>query len=122
MRPQDWDSRIQSLLEVVEVIQMPHEITKTGRFENLLERFLEDQGEAEHIDEIEMGKALFEEKEYEEKEGKVKRDTAYFKSEWLQKFLKKNDFKDFTSTQMLAHIRSKLNGGDARRKIKGKTA
>ena len=69
-----------------------------------------------------MGKALFEEREYEEKKGKVKRDTAYFKSDWLQKFLKKNDFKDFTTTQMLAHIRSKLNGGDGRRKIKGKTA
>jgi hypothetical protein len=122
MRPADWDSRLQALLDSVEVIQMPHEITKTGRFESLLERFLEDQGIAEHIDEIDMGKALFEEKEYEEKEGKVKRETAYFKSEWLQKFLKKNDFKDFSTTQMLAHIRSKLNGGDGRRKIKGKTA
>ena len=39
-----------------------------------------------------MGKSLFEQKEYEEKEGKIKRETAYFKSEWLQKFLKrKND-------------------------------
>ena len=122
MRPNDWDSRLQALLDSVEVIQMPHEITKTGRFESLLERFLEDQGIAEHIDEIDMGKALFEEREYEEKEGKVNRETAYFKSDWLQKFLKKNDFKDFSTTQMLAHIRSKLNGGDGRRKIKGKTA
>ena len=32
-----------------------------------------------------------------------------------------NDFKEFNSTEMLAHIRSKLNGGDGRRKIKGKT-
>ena len=69
-----------------------------------------------------MGKALFEEREYEEKKGKLNRDTAYFKSEWLQKFLKRNDFKDFTATEMLAHIRSKLNGGDVRKKIKGKTA
>ena len=28
MRPNDWDTRLQTLLEVVEVIQMPHEITK----------------------------------------------------------------------------------------------
>ena len=55
MRPNDWDSRLQALLDSVEVIQMPHEITKTGRFESLLERFLEDQGIAEHIDEIDMG-------------------------------------------------------------------
>ena len=79
VRPNDWDSRIQMLMETVVVIQMPHEITKTGVFETLLERFLEDQGEAENIDEIDMGKAFFEEKEYEEKEGKVKKDTAYFK-------------------------------------------
>jgi hypothetical protein len=122
MRPNDWDSRIQMLMETVVVIQMPHEITKTGVFETLLERFLEDQGEAENIDEIDMGKAFFEEKEYEEKEGKVKKDTAYFKSEWLQKFLKRNDFKDFSRTEMTAHIRNKLGGGDVRRKIKGKTA
>ena len=130
MRPNDWDNRLQVLLDNVEVIQMPHEITKTGRFESLLERFLEDQGEAEHVDEIEIGKALFEERKYvekikdngTEKEVEVNRMTAYFKSDWLQKFLKKNDFKDFNSTEMLAHIRSKLNGGDGRRKIKGKTA
>ena len=78
MRPNDWDSRIQTLLEVVEVIQMPHEITKTGRFESLLERFLEDQGEAEHIDEIEIGKALFEENEYVET----------VKEQWVEKEVK----------------------------------
>ena len=122
MRPNDWDNRIQGLLQLVEVIQMPTEITKTGRFENLLAHFLEDQGEAEHIDEIDMGKALFEEKEYEDKKGKSQKMTAYFKSEWLQKFLKKNDFKEFNTTEMTAHIRNKLGGGDIRRKVKGKTA
>ena len=130
MRPNDWDSRLQSLLDNVEVIQMPHEITKTGRFESLLERFLEDQGEAEHVDEIDMGKALFEQRDYTDKikdekgerEITVKKMTAYFKSEWLQKFLKRNDFKDFSTTEMAAHIRNKLGGGDTRRKVKGKTA
>jgi hypothetical protein len=116
MRPNDWDSRLQSLLDNVEVIQMPHEITKTGRFESLLERFLEDQGEAEHADEIDMGKALFEQRDYTDKikddkgerEITVKKMTAYFK--------------DFSTTEMAAHIRNKLGGGDTRRKIKGKTA
>ena len=61
---------------------MPHEITKTGRFESLLERFLEDQGEAEHIDEIEMGKALFEEKEVCRKDqGQRKRKTSRSKQD-----------------------------------------
>ena len=130
MRPNDWDSRLQLLLQSVVVVQMPHEITKTGRFENLLERFLEDQGEADNVNEINIGKALFENKTYEEKvkeDGRerkveVEKMTAHFKSEWLQKFLKKNDFKELNSTEMMAHIRNKLGGGDYRRKIEGKTS
>ena len=54
------------------------------------------------------------------KRSKVKKMTAFFKSDWLQKFLKKNDFKDFSTTEMTAHIRNKLGGGDTRRKVKKK--
>jgi len=131
LRPNDWDNRLRALLKTAQIFIMPHEVTRAGRFEILLERFLEDQGEADHIDEIEIGKALFEEKAYFEKindesnratEVEVKRMTAFFKSEELQKFLKKNDFKNFTPTEILAHIRGKLKGGDARRRVKGKPA
>ena len=45
---------------------MPHEIRKEGRFEALLERFLEDQGEAMSEHEVDIGKALFKDKEYKE--------------------------------------------------------
>jgi len=125
-----WTRKLQQLMKNVVIIEMPHEITRAGRFETLLEQFLEDQGEAEHVDEIDMGKALFEEREYidkindekGEREVNVKRMTAFFKSDKLQKFLKKHDFKNFTSTEMAAHIRNRLGGGDTRRKIKGKTA
>ena len=74
---------------------------------------------------------MFEEKTYfekikdesgREKEVEVKRMTAFFKSEELQKFLKKHDFKNFTPTEILAHLRGKLKGGDGRRRIKGKPA
>ena len=130
MRPNDWDSRLQALLQEVVVVQMPHEISKTGRFESLLEQFLEDQGEAEHIDELKIGKALFEEREYTEsvkddsgeREIKVMKMTAYFKMNKLQTFLEKHRFKDFTTTEMNAHIRNKLGGGDTRRKLENKTA
>jgi hypothetical protein len=125
-----WRRKLQQLMKNVVIIEMAHEITKAGRFETLLEQFLEDQGEAEHIDEIDMGKALFEEREYidkikdenGEREVSVKKMTAYFKSDKLQKFLKKHDFKNYSPTQMAAHIRNKLGGGDIRRKVKGKTA
>ena len=40
------------VVKEVEVIKLPYEISKTGKFERLLEKFLEDQGEAENIDEI----------------------------------------------------------------------
>ena len=36
-----------------------------------------------------------------EKEVEVSKMTAYFKSDKLQKFLKKNDFKDFSSTEII---------------------
>ena len=120
-----WTRKLQALLKDVHVIEMPHEIKKTGRFENLLEQFLEDQGQAEDISELKIGKALFEEREYidkvkdekGEREVTVKKMTAYFKSDKLQKFLEKHRFKDFSSTEMMAHIRDKLGGGDTRRKI-----
>ena len=124
-----WTRKLQALLKDVHVIEMPHEITKTGRFETLLEQFLEDQGQAEDISELKIGKALFEEKEYTDKvkdengerEVTIKKMTAFFKSDKLQKFLEKHRFKDFSTTEMTAHIRNKLGGGDIRRKIDKKT-
>ena len=39
----------------------------------------------------------------------------------LQKFLDKKRFKDLNPTEMNAHIRDTLGGGDTRMKISGKT-
>ena len=69
---------------------------------------------------------MFEEKEYIEKTDngkadKVKKMTAFFKMDSLEKFLEKNRFKDFTTQEMTAHIRDKLGGGDTRRKVLNKT-
>ena len=57
MNGRDWDARIQALLALVEVIEMPEEVTKVGRFDNYLESFMNDQGEAMTIDEILIDKA-----------------------------------------------------------------
>ena len=108
MRPNAWTTRLQQLLRDIEVIEAPKEIRKEGRFKSLLEQFLDDQGAAEHIDEINMGKAWFD-------EGK-----AYFKTEAIQTFLEKKRFKDFTSTQIHATIRQ-MGGGHAYRKVQGTT-
>jgi hypothetical protein len=108
MRPNVWTTRLQQLLRDIEVIEMPKEIRKEGRFESLLEQFLDDQGAALDIDEINMGKAWFDE------------GRAYFKTDALQTFLEKKRFKDYTTTQMTAIIRE-LGGGHARKKVQGKT-
>jgi len=108
MRPNAWTTRLQQLLRDIEVIEAPKEIRKEGRFKSLLEQFLDDQGAAEHIDEINMGKAWFSE------------GNAYFKTEAIQTFLEKKRFKDFTSTQIHATIRQ-MGGGHAYRKVQGTT-
>ena len=108
MRPNDWTTRLQQLLRDIEIIEMPKEIRKEGRFASLLEQFLDDQGAAMDIDEILIGKAWFD-------NGK-----AYFKTESLQNFLEKKRFKEFSPTQITAVIRD-LGGGHARRKVKNKT-
>ena len=109
MRPNAWTTRLQQLLRDIEVIEAPKEIRKEGRFKSLLEQFLDDQGAAEHIDEINMGKAWFSE------------GNAYFKTEAIQTFLEKKRFKDFTSTQIHATIRQ-MGGGHAHKKVQGTTA
>tara|TARA_R100001594_G_scaffold7561_3_gene20354 strand:+ start:296 stop:1810 length:1515 start_codon:yes stop_codon:yes gene_type:complete len=108
MRPNSWTTRLQQLLRDVEIIEMPKEIRKEGRFKTLLEQFLDDQGAAMDIDEILIGKAWFD-------EGK-----AYFKTEALQDFLEKKRFKDFSPTQIAAVLKN-LGGGHARKKVKNKT-
>jgi hypothetical protein len=108
MNGADWTRRLQQLLNDVEVIEMPKEIRKEGRFDTLLESFLDDQGAAMDIDEIFIGKAWFE------------NDNAYFRMDSLQDFLEKKRFKDFSTTQMSARIRE-LGGGDTRKKVKHKT-
>ena len=108
MRARDWESMQQSLIENATVSVMPKEIRKEGRFETLLKQFLDDQGAAMVIEEVNMGKAFFE-------DGK-----AFFKMEALQTFLDKKRFKDFSTTQMTAAIRQ-MDGGDARLPVDGKT-
>ncbi len=99
MAARDWDARIQALLAMVEVIEMPEEVTKVGRFDNYMESFLSDQGEAMTIDEILIDKAWSPEDE----------EVTYFKLSSLENYLTKKRFTNFSSTQMCARIRE-LNG------------
>ena len=50
MNNRDWTVRVQSLLENVEVIEMPEEVTREGRFSDLLDSFMNEQAEGLNID------------------------------------------------------------------------
>ena len=108
MSSRNWDDLKRSLQQNVTTHIMPKEIRKEGRFETLLKQFLDDQGAAMVIEEVNMGKAFFE------------KGKAFFKMEALQTFLDKKRFKDFSTTQMTAAIRQ-MNGGDVRRPVDGTT-
>jgi hypothetical protein len=109
MSARDWDVRIQSLLAEVDIIDMPEEVTKIGRFDNHLEAFLADQGEAMTIDEILIDKAWTPQDE----------EVTYFKLSSLEKYLTKQRFSNFSSTQVCARIRE-LDGDSTKKKIRGK--
>ena len=108
MNNRDWTVRVQSLLENVEVIEMPEEVTREGRFSDLLDSFMNEQAEGLNIDEILIGKPFTED------------NKTYFKMSALEEYLRKKKFNDFTTTQMAARIRQ-LGGGDTRKKVRGKT-
>ena len=110
MSARDWDARLQSLLSEVIIFDMPEEVTKIGRFDNHLEDFLADQGEAMTIDEILIDKAWTPQDE----------EVTYFRLSSLEKYLTKKRFNDFSSTQMCARVRE-LDGDSTKKKIRGKT-
>jgi hypothetical protein len=97
------------MLALVEVIEMPEEVTKVGRFDNYLESFMNDQGEAMTIDEILIDKAWSPEDE----------EVTYFRLSSLENYLNKKRFSNFSSTQMCARIRE-LGGDSTKKKIRGK--
>jgi hypothetical protein len=101
----DWIAKIQGLLATAETIEMPHEIRKVGQFDNHLESFILEQGEAEQIDEVLIGKAF------------KKDDKIFFILKKLQDYLNRKRFTGFTDTQMGARIRD-LGGDSTKQRIR----
>ena len=71
---------------------MGEDVTLHGRFDQHLFSFVNDQGRAEHVDELNYGKA-FEEDNY-----------VYFKMEFLISYLEKQRFKGFEATRIAARL------------------
>ena len=116
MPQKKWIRLLNELLSKVQVIEMPREITKAGRFDSLLNSFLDETPTADSREQIKLGNVLYEK---DEKTGVTK---AYFKMEFLINFLEeKKKFKGMTTTEMAAHIRLKRRGGGHRLSINNKT-
>tara|TARA_R100000231_G_scaffold42877_1_gene37431 strand:+ start:3873 stop:5393 length:1521 start_codon:yes stop_codon:yes gene_type:complete len=104
---QEWKRKIQELADNVEVIEMGEDVTMHGRFDEHLFAFVNDQGRAENIDEINYGKAF-------EEEGNI-----YFKMEFVITYLEKQKFKGFNPTRVAARL-SQLGGKPIRRTVEKK--
>ena len=100
MSKKDYEARIRELLEQCEIIKMPKEVTKEGRFYSHLEDFLYNQAIADDIEDV-LNHCVW------KSEGKM-----YFQLSSLERYLRKIQFKDFSTTQMGSMIRDK--GGDSK--------
>tara|TARA_Y100001954_G_scaffold203811_1_gene224747 strand:- start:55 stop:672 length:618 start_codon:yes stop_codon:yes gene_type:complete len=107
LNPRDWTTKLQQLLADVKIIEMPIEITATGRFYELLEEFITDQGDAQDWEGLRLGQALH------------KNDKIYFRFEALVEFLTKKQFKTFNPTQIVTSIRG-LSGDSGSVRLNGK--
>lgn len=96
-----WQGVVQQLLAGVEVIEVSQEVSIEGQFHELLEAFCTDRAQARHKDELLLGKPWTDEK------------RTFFRLKDLQNFLGRNNFKEYTRTQITARI-IKMNSGDAK--------
>ena len=107
MKEVDWSAKVNFLLENSDVIEMPKEITKQGRFDEHLKSFMRENGEALSIDEVLIDK-VFTDKE----------NVSWFTLSALESFLKSRKFADYNETQICGRIRE-LEGGSKKKRVKG---
>jgi hypothetical protein len=104
-----WESRINELLDVVEVINDPDDASPQGQFEKVLDAFLTGKVQARHRDEIMNAKPW-----HSEDKNKV-----YFRSEDLFIYLEARRFRFHSQHQIWSWLREA--GGDRDQfRIKGK--
>ena len=101
MTKRDYEARIRELLDTVEVVKMPYEVTKEGRFNAHLDDFIFNQAIADDMEDI-MNHCVYKED-----------NKVFFQLSSLERYLRKNQFKEFSTTQMGSIIRDR--GGDSKR-------
>ena len=101
MSKRDFEARIRELLEQCEIIKMPYEVTKEGQFNSHLDDFIYNQAIADEIEDV-LNHCVWKD------DGKI-----FFQLTSLERYFKKIQFKEFSSTQMGSLIRDR--GGDSKK-------
>lgn len=102
-----WQTRLQTLLDAVTVVEVPPDATLTGQFADLLIQFCTDRARGNDKEDILQGISVW-------MDGQV-----YFQIKDLKKHLQANDFKAFTSNKITLSLQE-LNAGKIFWRVKGK--
>ena len=101
MKNNDWQNLINSLLENVNEIEVPEELTYKGQFLELLESYCTGRVQAQSAEELSLGKPWTE-------EGKT-----YFKLDSLMQFLRAKKFDNYSRGQIQERLKELNNNQTA---------
>ena len=107
MSERPWQVLVQKLLDKVEIIDVPQEVSIQGQFLNLLETFCTDRAQAQTREELLLGKPWTNE------------DRTYFRLKDLLDYCARHNFKQYNHTQMASQL-SDIGGEHKFFNLKGK--
>ena len=102
-----WQTRIQTLLDNVTIVEVPPDATFKGEFEDLLHAFACERAKGEEREDILQGVAVWLD------------DRVYFQVKDLKKHLSVNDFNHYTSNRVTLRLRD-LNAEKMFWRVRGK--
>jgi hypothetical protein len=111
MKMQDWQTIVTMLMEDMNHIDVPHELTYKGQFNELVEAYCDGRVQAQSAEEIALGKPFTDEED----------GLTYFKLEALMKFLRNQKFDSYSRGQIQERLKELNNGGQANGQRRFKT-
>lgn len=101
MKMHDWQAIVTMLMENMNHIEVPHELTYKGQFNELVEAYCDGRVQAQSAEELSLGKPFTDED-----------GLTYFKIEALMKFLRNHKFDSYSRGQVQERLKE-LNDGAA---------
>jgi len=87
-----WQTRIQTLLDNLTIVEVPPDATFKGEFEDLLHAFASERAKGEEREDIQQGVAVWTD------------ERVYFQVKDLKKHLSVNDFNHYTSNKITLRL------------------